>query len=1305
MATLALAAVGAAVGGAVGGSVLGISAAVIGQAVGATIGRMVDQQVLGGGSQTVETGRVDRFRLTGASEGRTIPQVYGRARISGQVIWATRFEEHVKRRTSGGKGGGPKVTTKEYSYTVSAAVALCEGEIARVARVWADGNEVALGGLNMRVYRGGEDQLPDPKIEAVEGSGAAPAYRGIAYVVFEDLDITQFGNRFPQFSFEVLRPATDDTPEGGDDPARAVEAVALIPGTGEYALATVPVHYPKGLGEARSANVNTPQEQADFLVSLQALREELPACGSVSVIVSWFGDDLRMGHCALRPRAEQLQAEGKPQVWQVDGRTRASAGTVPFDAEGRPVYGGTPSDTSVIQAIRAIRDGGQEVMFYPFILMEQMAGNGLPDPWGQGAEQPVLPWRGRITLSAAPGVEGSPDGTPDADAEVAAFFGTAQVSDFSVAGGQVSYGGPQEDSYRRFILHYAHLCALAGGVDAFCIGSEMRGLTQARGANGFPAVEALRALATDVRAILGPEVKISYAADWSEYFGYHPQDGSGDVYFHLDPLWADPEIDFIGIDNYMPLSDWREGEDHADAGWGSLYDLGYLRSNIEGGEGYDWYYPSDTARRQQSRVPITDGAHGEAWVFRYKDMRGWWQSPHHERIGGQRQASPTAWEPQSKPIRFTEFGCAAIHFGTNQPNKFLDPKSSESALPHFSNGGRDDLIQMQYIRAVTGYWRAAETNPVSEIYGGPMIDMAHAHLWAWDARPYPYFPNSPEAWSDGENYARGHWLNGRSAGRGLGSVVAEICARSGLEAVDVSALHGYLRGYVVDSVSTARAALQPLMLAYGVDAVERDGTLQFRLRTGVAERSLLADDMALTEDQESALALSRSAETELAGRVRFTFLEADRDYEVRSAEAVMPGESAEVVSETEAPIVMTRAEGRAASARMLSEARIARDTARFALPPSALDVGAGDVVDLPGRAGRYRVDRSLMAGAQVLEATRVEPAIYRQRIEADAPGALSGFQPALPVFPLFLDLPLLTGEEVPHAPHVAVAAVPWPGSVAVYASDTDAAYELNSLVEVGAIMGLTETPLARAAPGRLDRAAPLRVRFYGGSVASAEWAAVLNGANAVAIGDGTPAGWEILQFSEVALVGEGLYELSGRLRGQNGSEALMPEEWPVGSYVVVLDAGVSQIQLASAARNRARHYRVGPAALPNDHPAYVHEVHAFAGEGLRPYAPAHLRARRQANGDLAISWVRRTRIDGDSWDVPEVPLGEESESYILRLMDGETILHEITTASPFYLHTAASQAADGPLTAPAVSVAQVSARYGAGFFTRIDIDG
>jgi hypothetical protein len=302
----------------------------------------------------------------------------------------------------------------------------------------------------------------------------------------------------------------------------------------------------------------------------------------------------------------------------------------------------------VVQAIRHLNAMGKEVMYYPFILMDQMAGNGLPDPWSDADDQPVLPWRGRITVSEAPGRVGSPDQTAQAETEVAAFFGTASASDFTVGDGTVAYAGPDEWRYRRFILHQAALCAAAGGVESFCVGSEMRSLTWVRAeADRFVAVEALVALAAECRAILGPNVKIGYAADWSEYFGYHPQDGSGDLWFHLDALWADANIDFVGIDNYMPLADWRDEVGHADEAWGTIYNPDYLMANIEGGEGYDWFYHSPEAEAAQIRAPITDGAYGEPWVWRYKDIRNWWSLAHHNRVGGGARQRPQAGCPKA----------------------------------------------------------------------------------------------------------------------------------------------------------------------------------------------------------------------------------------------------------------------------------------------------------------------------------------------------------------------------------------------------------------------------------------------------------------------------------------------------------------------------------------------------------------------------------------------------------------------------------------------------------------------------------
>ncbi len=1302
MATMIFSAAGAAVGGSVGGTFAGLSSVAIGRAVGATLGRVVDQRLLGQGGQAVETGKVDRFRLTSAGEGNPIAQVYGRMRLGGQIIWASDFAE-VATVTGGGKGGAPGPEATEYSYSVSVAIGLCEGEITRIGRIWADGEEVAPDDLNMRVYRGRRNQLPDPTMEAIEGAGNVPAYRGTAYVVMENLSLQQFGNRVPQFTFEVIRPEQRRSPDGSHALSYGVEGVALIPGTGEYSLATTPVNY-LGEGEARwSSNISSPAGKTDFALSMESLEDELPELKAASLVVSWFGGDLRCGRCTVKPKVEDPEIEGENMPWRVAGLTRLQADVIARE-EDRPIYGGTPTDASVVEAIQSMNAAGKAVMFYPFVLMDQQGGNSLPNPYNDTGAQPALPWRGRITLDKAPGQPGSSDGTATAADEVAVFFGGATAADFAVENGQVIYSGPDEWSLNRFILHYAALCKAAGGVDSFCIGSEMRGLTQIRAAgNVFPAVQRFRALAAEVRTILGPEVKISYAADWSEYFGYRPQDGSGDVYFHLDPLWADENIDFVGIDNYMPLSDWREEDGHLDEKqWGSIYELQYLQSNIEGGEGYDWYYASAEARDAQIRTPITDGAHAEPWIYRYKDMRNWWGNFHNERVGGMRIGTPTAWIPGSKPIWFTEYGCAAIDKGTNQPNKFLDLKSSESSLPRHSTGARDDLMQMQYLRAMIDYWADPANNPEGLEYDGRMIDMRRAFVWAWDVRPYPYFPNNRELWSDGKSYARGHWLNGRTSAQTLASVVGEICRRAGVLDYNTDGLHGYVRGYVVEQVSDARASLQPLMLRFGFDAIERDGVLKFRMRDGREETLLDLGRLAVSDEMEGVTVQTRETEAEIAGRVRLRFVQADANFDVISEEAVLSDEATHGVSASEINMALTRAEGRQLTERWLTEARVAREHVKLALPPSQLALGAGDVIALPQDQGEgtalYRIDRVEQADLQQIEAVRIEPEVYDPAPFDDELVQLRPFVPPVPVYPLFLDLPLLKGDEVPFAPFVAATSKPWPGSVALYSAQTDANYGLNTVLPTRAIVGRTLNTMKAAKPGLIDHGDALEVKLISGQLESVGMEALLSGANLAAIGDGSAGNWEVFQFQQADLIAPGTYMLRKRLRGQAGSDGIMPTAWPVGSRFVLLNGAPKQIGMSRNLRRVSQHYRIGPARRGVSDPSFRHLQRAFDGNGLRPYAPCHLSAVSSALGDLDISWIRRTRVDGDDWNGAEVPLGEEAESYLVRVLQDGQILREHSVSVPVWRYTASERAMDALTGGFSVQVAQVSAAFGPGPF-------
>ncbi len=735
------------------------------------------------------------------------------------------------------------------------------------------------------------------------------------------------------------------------------------------------------------------------------------------------------------------------------------------------------------------------------------------------------------------------------------------------------------------------------------------------------------------------------------------------------------------------MSDWRDGDEHLDArnGARAIYEIDYLRANIEGGEGYDWYYASPEEAEAQIRSPIEDTEHDEPWIWRYKDLRNWWAKPHHERIAGVRQADRTAWVPGSKPIWFTELGCAAIDKGTNQPNKFLDPKSSESGLPRYSNGLRDDFMQYQYLKAILGYWSDSNINPVSEVYGAPMVDMSNAYVWAWDARPFPAFPNLRSQWDDGENYARGHWLNGRSGARTLASVVAEICHAAGVTDIDTSGLFGIMRGYVVEQVSDARSALQPLMLRYGFDAIERDGVLLFQMRDGRKPIALDPDELATNSEIEGIIEHRREAEAEMTGRVRLRFVQSDADHEIVSEEAVPPDARTHAVSVNEMPLSMTRAEGRQTVERWLSEARVSRETTRFALPPSMSHVGVGDVVSLKGdeQRARYRIDRLEQAEMQIADAVRIEPGVYTPSDLPDDIVAESPFVAPVPVYPVFLDLPLMTGSEVPHAPYLAISADPWPGSAAVYAAATDEDYVLQQVVSGQAVIGFTQTPLRRASAGLWDEGVPLLVNLIGGVLESRPREALLSGANFAAIGDGTPDNWEVFQFAHADLQSEGVYALSKRLRGQFGTDAAIPDVWPEGSVFVLLDQRVAQTALSRSERRVAKHYRIGPATRGYDDPSFVHQVEAFNGNGLRPYAPVHLRL-RSAGLDDVLSWTRRTRIDGDDWGGMEVPLGEETESYLIQIRVDGSLVREQIVNQPSWTYTDAMKLEDG-VTGPTIS--------------------
>jgi hypothetical protein len=757
-----------------------------------------------------------------------------------------------------------------------------------------------------------------------------------------------------------------------------------------------------------------------------------------------------------------------------------------------------------------------------------------------------------------------------------------------------------------------------------------------------------------------------------------------------------------------PLADWRDTPDHLDraAGARSIYDLGYLKQNLFAGEGFDWFYASPADRAAQLRTPITDGAAGKPWVFRFKDVRSWWSSLHFDRPGGVETATPTAWLPQSKPIWLTEIGCPAVDKGPNQPNVFVDPKSAESFLPFFSRGVRDDLAQRAYLQAIIeafdpespGYIDGA--NPVSTVYAGRMLDLDHVHVYAWDARPYPAFPANEDLWRDGANWQLGHWLNGLILRQPLSRVLAALLDEHGFADHDTRETDGLVTGLVIDRPMSAREALEPLELAFFLDAVESGGLLRFRHRGAGGIVTRLGEESLVEEKPEAPLvALTRAQEADLPAAARIAFSAPESDYRQAIAQSRRLVGSAGRIAEAQLALVMDSADASRTADVWLFETWSARERARFVLPPSALALEPGDVValDRAGRTDLLRITEIADRGAREIEARTIDPEIYGGGSGAARPLGASPAPLVGPVLGLFLDLPLLTAGQSPSAGFVAAARAPWPGAAAFYRSAEETGYTLAGIATRGAATGITLDVLPPGPESRLDRATSLTVRMDTGTLASTTRLGLLGGANAIALRTVSGA-WEVLQFETAELIDPGTYRLTGLLRGQAGTEDAMTEPIPASARLVVLDAAVVPLPLSEADIGLPLNWRYGPADRQIGDASYRTVAHAFQGRGMRPLSPVHIRGRRDPSGDLHLSWVRRTRTGGDSWTAAEVPLGEDEERYEVDILVGASVVRTLATAAPEATYTAAQQLTDHGALQPAVSVrvVQSSPYYGRG---------
>lgn len=647
--------------------------------------------------------KTHKLKLELSPSGTTIPLIYGTMEVAGKVIWSSPVQEQLastlyrKHNWLGMTIG--KTETKEIKYYVDIVVLLAQGTINSLEGLKL--NDRSPDNITYRFYDGTQTTA-DPLLIKIYGEGNVPSWKGKSYLVIENIPLHEYDYSLPKVSAS-LTALPNHEPLLGEQ----LHNMVMIPGSGEFVYETQVVHnqrvasatskyYP--IGSAEYANSHHPGyigTKSNALVSLDQMKNTCPNLQWVSPVVNWFGTSNKLSECSILPGVEhQFDVATKPYSWQVAGKNRYTSYLISGGDKGSPTYGGTPADTSVLNLLGELRNRNYKIMFYPMFLMDTK----------------LKPWRGRLTGLSE---------------QVHSFF-------------------HKRGGYREFILHYAEL--VKGKVDAFLIGSELIGLTTITNGKGiFPAVEELISLAKEVRAIMGPEVKLSYAADWSEY--HHTEGG----WHHLDPLWAAPEIDFIGIDAYFPLTNTSDLRDAIKA----------IPNSWEGGEGYEYYY-----NHEGKKLPISPS---QAW----KNLAYWWSNTHINPDG-----KTTSWQPKSKPVWFTECGFPSVNGASNQPNLFYDPNSSESGLPKHSTGTVDFSWQYQAIKATAEYWNNSEM--VEKIF-----------WWTWDARPFPTWPERNDIWKDGNCWQRGHWLNGKINLIPLRNILQDLMLRTGFSKEQIVIKGGY----------------------------------------------------------------------------------------------------------------------------------------------------------------------------------------------------------------------------------------------------------------------------------------------------------------------------------------------------------------------------------------------------------------------------------------------------------------------------------------------------------------------------------
>ncbi|MBP7190622.1 MAG: hypothetical protein KA998_05245, partial [Rickettsiaceae bacterium] len=355
---------GGAIGGAYGGGIL----STVGRFAGRKFGDYLEKSMIEPDEYYIHHGHLSNMYLESLAEGRAIPVAFGRAKLPGNMIWALPLKEVNSSDVVSAKYPGTNITRTichdtKYKYFASFALAICKGEILDIGKVWANGELLDISPYRFRLYKGTKDQIPDPLIVKDKGQGKTPAFRDLVYIVFEDLPIEMFGNRVPNFAFEVIRKTPSESLEN------LVKSIIVGPGIGEFSYDTIVQN--KIITSRGSTvvlandpiNSNNNKKIADALFNLDKLQENCNDLEWVCPKVCWFGNNLNIARCSIIPKVESKNPElATSEEWIVAGFNRSNATMALQDRWGINLHDGTVNDNSLVRYLSELSRRGLKTM-------------------------------------------------------------------------------------------------------------------------------------------------------------------------------------------------------------------------------------------------------------------------------------------------------------------------------------------------------------------------------------------------------------------------------------------------------------------------------------------------------------------------------------------------------------------------------------------------------------------------------------------------------------------------------------------------------------------------------------------------------------------------------------------------------------------------------------------------------------------------------------------------------------------------------------------------------------------------------